>query len=110
MAQATQALTLAKNPRMTGAPSKSPLARAAALPFLALIYAYRLTLSPLLGGHCRFHPTCSQYALDAYREHSPLRATLLTARRLLRCHPFRKGGYDPVPLATPTHPQNPPRH
>jgi len=69
------------------------------LPFLALVYAYRFTLGPLLGGHCRFHPTCSQYALDAYREHGPLRGTLLTARRLFRCHPLGGRGPDPVPLS-----------
>lgn len=66
------------------------------LPFLLLIWLYRLTLSPILGGHCRFHPTCSQYALDAYRQHGPWRGTILTTRRLGRCHPFAKGGYDPV--------------
>lgn len=66
------------------------------LPFVLLIWTYRLTLSPVLGGHCRFHPTCSQYALDAYRQHGPWRGTILTTRRLGRCHPFSKGGYDPV--------------
>jgi uncharacterized protein len=71
--------------------------RAATLPFLGVIYAYRVTLGPFLGGHCRFHPTCSQYGLDAYREHGPVRGSLLTVRRICRCHPFGKGGYDPVP-------------
>ena len=47
--------------------------RAATLPFLGAIYAYRITLSPFLGGQCRFHPTCSRYALEAYREHGPVR-------------------------------------
>lgn len=67
------------------------------LPFVALIWLYRLTLSPLLGGQCRFHPTCSQYALDAYRERGVVGGTGLTLRRLARCHPLAKGGYDPVP-------------
>lgn len=66
------------------------------LPFVLLIWVYRLTLSPILGGHCRFHPTCSQYALDAYRERGVWQGTALTMRRLGRCHPFAKGGYDPV--------------
>lgn len=84
-------------------PHPSPLSRAATWPFLALIYAYRITLSPLLGGQCRFHPTCSQYALDAYRDHGPVRGTFLTLRRLARCHPFAKGGFDPAPLRSERH-------
>ncbi len=79
-------------------PKRSRLSRTASLPFIAAIYAYRLTLSPFLGGHCRFLPTCSQYGLDAYREHGAIRGTLLTARRVLRCHPLSgRGGFDPVP-------------
>lgn len=66
-----------------------------------MIYAYRVTLGPLLGGQCRFLPTCSQYALDAYRAHNPLRATWLTLRRLGRCHPLGGSGYDPVPGPVP---------
>ena len=80
-------------------PRPSALVRAANLPFVIAIYAYRITLGPLLGGQCRFHPTCSQYALDAYREHGPIRASGLTLKRLARCHPLAKGGFDPVPLA-----------
>lgn len=75
----------------------SVLARLLAIPFVALIYAYRALLSPLMGGHCRFHPSCSQYALDAYREHNPIRASWLTLRRVLRCHPLGGSGFDPVP-------------
>lgn len=67
-------------------------------PFVGLIWLYRVTLSWALGRHCRFYPTCSQYGLDAYRTHSTLRATWLTTSRILRCNPFFKGGYDPVPL------------
>jgi uncharacterized protein len=78
-------------------PPRSCLERIAIWPFLAMIYAYRVTLSPLLGGHCRFHPTCSQYGLDAYRAHGPFRGTYLTVRRLARCHPLGGSGYDPVP-------------
>lgn len=72
-------------------------------PFVALIWLYRVTLSPLMGGHCRFHPTCSVYALDAYRTHGVLRGSYLTVRRLLRCHPFGGSGFDPVPEARSNH-------
>ncbi|MDX2116086.1 MAG: membrane protein insertion efficiency factor YidD [Planctomycetota bacterium] len=68
------------------------------LPLVALVWTYRVTLGPLMGGQCRFHPSCSQYALEASRLHSPLRAAWLTVRRLARCHPACRGGYDPVPL------------
>ncbi len=64
---------------------------------IAVIDAYRLALSPYLGMHCRFHPSCSQYAREAIDRHGALRGAGLTMRRLLRCHPFRPGGYDPVP-------------
>ena len=66
-------------------------------PFIAAIRLYQVTLRPFLGGQCRYHPTCSDYGLDAYRQHGPIRGTVLTAKRILRCHPFVKGGYDPVP-------------
>jgi uncharacterized protein len=66
-------------------------------PFIALIWAYRCTLAPLLGGRCRFHPSCSVYALEAYRVHGPLRGSWLTLRRLARCQPLGGHGYDPVP-------------
>jgi putative membrane protein insertion efficiency factor len=75
--------------------------RVANLPFIAGIWVYRFTLSPLVGRHCRFVPTCSQYGLDAYREHGPIRGTRLTLARLARCHPLCKGGYDPVPVREP---------
>ena len=71
--------------------------RAVNLPFIAFIKLYQLTLSPLVGRGCRFHPTCSNYGLDAYKHYGPLRATWMTAMRICRCHPFNKGGYDPVP-------------
>ena len=77
----------------------TPLRRLAIAPFTLPIRAYRLTLSPFLGGQCRFEPTCSHYALDAYHTHGPLKGTRLTLWRLLRCQPFGKGGYDPVPPA-----------
>ncbi|MCA9292083.1 MAG: membrane protein insertion efficiency factor YidD [Phycisphaerales bacterium] len=58
---------------------------------------YQLTLSSVLGGHCRFHPTCSVYAQEAIRTHGGLRGGWLALRRILRCHPFGGSGYDPVP-------------
>lgn len=70
------------------------------LPFIAAIRAYQLTIGPLFAGRCRFDPSCSHYAIGAYRVHGPVRGTWLTARRLLRCHPFCEGGYDPVPAAS----------
>jgi putative membrane protein insertion efficiency factor len=69
----------------------------ASLPFIVLIRLYQAVLGPFLGGHCRFHPSCSAYALEAYRLHGPLRGTWLTLRRIGRCHPFGGHGYDPVP-------------
>lgn len=67
-------------------------------PFIGLILVYRATLSHLIGGQCRYDPTCSRYGLDAYRTYGPIRGTRLTLGRILRCHPFVKGGYDPVPI------------
>lgn len=78
-------------------PTRHTLSRLLAWPLIAGVYAYRFTLAPLIGGQCRFHPTCSQYALDALHQCGPLLGSWLTIRRLARCHPFCKGGYDPVP-------------
>jgi uncharacterized protein len=68
------------------------------VPFEWAIRVYQVTLSAWVGGQCRFYPTCSHYGLEAYRRHGVVRGTWLTARRVLRCHPFSRGGYDPVPL------------
>lgn len=73
------------------------LVRLATVPFILLVRIYQVTLGPLMGGHCRFVPTCSEYAIEAYRVHGPFRGTWLTARRVLRCHPLGGHGYDPVP-------------
>jgi putative membrane protein insertion efficiency factor len=64
---------------------------------LWIIRAYQLVLSPWLGGRCRFYPSCSCYAHAAIEKHGALRGGWLALRRLLRCHPFNEGGYDPVP-------------
>ena len=62
-----------------------------------LILAYRYSVSPLLGMHCRFHPSCSTYALEALQRHGTARGGWLALRRLARCHPWHPGGHDPVP-------------
>jgi putative membrane protein insertion efficiency factor len=64
---------------------------------IVLLRGYRTLVSPLYGQVCRYHPSCSAYALDAVTTHGSLRGTWLTLRRLLRCHPWAAGGYDPVP-------------
>ncbi len=84
---------------------ETPLRRAAIAPFTGPIRLYRLTLSPILGRQCRFQPTCSHYALDAYHTHGPFGGTRLTLWRLLRCQPFCRGGYDPVPPFEPRGPK-----
>jgi putative membrane protein insertion efficiency factor len=68
-------------------------------PLLALLWVYRTFVSPALPPACRYHPSCSQYAVEAVRVHGPLRGAWLAIRRLLRCHPFAPGGPDPVPPA-----------
>ena len=64
---------------------------------LALLSIYQYLLSPWVGQHCRFHPSCSEYAREAVETHGALRGSWLAARRLSRCHPWHAGGFDPVP-------------
>jgi putative membrane protein insertion efficiency factor len=64
---------------------------------LILIKFYQFFISPLTGQNCRYYPTCSAYAFEAVAKHGSLRGTALAVRRVLRCHPFHAGGYDPVP-------------
>lgn len=62
-----------------------------------LIRAYQVGLSPYLGSRCRFHPSCSEYALGALRNHGLLKGVWLSVRRVAKCHPWHAGGHDPVP-------------
>lgn len=64
---------------------------------IGAIHVYRATFSHALGGQCRFHPSCSRYALDAVRIHGALKGSALAAWRVLRCSPLTAGGIDPVP-------------
>jgi len=64
---------------------------------LLLVRAYQVLLGPLLGGNCRFYPSCSQYAAEAIERHGAGQGSRLALRRLLRCHPFSPGGVDLVP-------------
>jgi putative membrane protein insertion efficiency factor len=65
--------------------------------FILLIRLYQKYLSPLKGATCRFHPSCSQYAIEAMRMHGAFRGFYLMIWRILRCQPFTRGGFDPVP-------------
>ncbi len=64
---------------------------------LAVIRVYQYVFSPLLGRSCRYHPTCSAYALESIRVYGGVRGGWMAAKRILRCHPYCAGGYDPVP-------------
>jgi len=64
---------------------------------ILFVKAYKYVLSPFLGHCCRFHPTCSTYAIDAFQQHGCLRGFFLALRRMLCCHPWHSGGFDPVP-------------
>lgn len=65
--------------------------------FLLCIRFYQLAISPMKGPSCRFVPTCSQYAYEAITKYGAIKGGYLSVRRILKCHPFHKGGYDPVP-------------
>ena len=84
--------------------STGPLRRLLAMPqrgLILLVRGYRLLLSPWLGSQCRFEPTCSAYALGALQAHGALAGSYLAAARIARCHPWCRGGLDPVPAQAP---------
>lgn len=74
-----------------------PTVRAPRTLLILAVRGYQLALSPILGGACRYYPSCSAYAIEALERHGALRGGWLALRRIGRCHPFRPGGFDPVP-------------
>ena len=74
--------------------------------FILLIKGYRLFLSPYLGAHCRYEPSCSAYAIEALQQHGLFRGAWLAVKRIARCHPWHEGGFDPVPPAKHSHASN----
>jgi putative membrane protein insertion efficiency factor len=66
-------------------------------PLIFLLRVYKYAISPLLGNHCRFTPSCSEYAMEALHRYGPGRGLWLAAKRVGRCHPWHPGGFDPVP-------------
>ncbi len=78
-------------------PAEGPFQRAVSSALVLLIQAYRFALRPLLLGSCRFCPSCSDYAIEAITRHGPWRGCWLGLRRICRCHPWSRGGMDPVP-------------
>ena len=65
--------------------------------FISFIKLYQYLISPMLGSHCRFNPTCSNYAIEAIKKHNLIKALYLSFKRILKCHPWGKSGADPVP-------------
>lgn len=84
-----------------GKPGRRKVAEALSAGSRGLISGYRRYISPLLGQHCRFYPSCSQYAYEAIAKHGVGRGSLLAVKRLAKCHPFHPGGVDHVPDVTP---------
>lgn len=73
------------------------VSRIVAAIIIAIVRAYKVVLSPLFNGCCRFEPSCSTYCIEAVKRHGPWKGSWLTVKRLLRCRPFGGHGYDPVP-------------
>ena len=74
---------------------------------IGFLRAYRFVISPMYGQVCRYYPTCSAYALEAITVHGSVKGSSLALRRVLRCHPWTPGGYDPVPPHAHPHSQQP---
>lgn len=77
--------------------SARPRPSLAARGLMLMVHGYLRVLAPILGGHCRFAPSCSRYGLEALERHGAIRGSWLTTRRILRCHPWGGSGDDPVP-------------
>ncbi|MCX7880691.1 MAG: membrane protein insertion efficiency factor YidD [Ignavibacteria bacterium] len=65
--------------------------------FIALVRLYKLFISPLLPPSCRFYPTCSEYSIEAFKKYGSLKGAFLSIKRIVKCNPLHRGGYDPVP-------------
>ncbi|MCE2423809.1 MAG: membrane protein insertion efficiency factor YidD [Pseudomonadales bacterium] len=87
-------------------PSRGSVTRLPAFVAIQVLRIYRRYVSPCLGPHCRFHPTCSSYALQAIARHGLAIGSWLALRRILRCHPLNPGGFDPVPEGPTGEPVN----
>jgi putative membrane protein insertion efficiency factor len=87
---------------VTARPDSGPVARATSRVLVSALQAYRLLLRAHVGNRCRFEPTCSMYAIEAIERHGPAAGSLLSAGRLLRCHPWCEAGFDPVPAHRPS--------
>ena len=72
---------------------------------IGIVRLYQLVVSPYLPSSCRYHPTCSQYGIEALRKHGALKGGWLALRRIARCHPWGRGGYDPVPPSDKSKPE-----
>ncbi len=88
---------LVSGKKISWAGARAVARKVAIFPFIMLIKFYRVCISPLKPPTCRFTPTCSEYALQAFRKHGPFKGFVLTVWRLLRCNPWGGSGYDPVP-------------
>lgn len=89
-----------KSTRSSAARSLELLDRGLAQPLRLLLRVYHILISPLLGPHCRFEPSCSRYAAEALDRFGLVRGAALSVWRVVRCHPWSAGGHDPVPEAT----------
>lgn len=77
-------------------PKRNILSAAMVKTIVGMVWAYRVTLGPVMGGQCIYQPTCSQYMIDAVRKYGPVRGTWRGLKRVGRCHPWGPGGHDPA--------------
>ncbi|MCH9024091.1 MAG: membrane protein insertion efficiency factor YidD [candidate division Zixibacteria bacterium] len=77
-------------------PGRNSQASFLAYPVVYLIRIYQILISPLIGSNCRFHPSCSNYAIESFSQYGVIKGFLITLKRLSKCHPWHPGGYDPV--------------